>query len=235
VPITYGGIMRASIFSAAAVLFACLCLFSCSAVRQIRPLTKGESSVALSVGGPITQAGKIYIPLPLISVGYNYGLLEKLDLEAGFHVLSAVYGITQFDLGANLRPWAAAGFRPGLIVSPKVFVMTDWTPASLRLYPDIGLTAYWEMAKYRYWYLGIDNWIEYHQTRDDGNPQKEHWLIAPYAGISLGNSLWQFQLEAKWYTPNLVNNTRAVKNIGIGQYGVIGVFLGISRSFGGAR
>jgi hypothetical protein len=213
----------------------CLLLFSCSTVRQIRPLAKGESSAALSVGGPLTQVGKIYIPLPLISVGYNYGLFEKLDIEAGFHVLSAVYGITQLDLGANWRPWAAAGYSPGLIVSPRLFVMTNFKPGSLRLYPDIGLTAYWQIAKYRYWYLGLDNWIEYHQVRDDGNEQKEHWLVAPYAGISLGSRLWQVQAEVKWYTPNLVNNTRAVKNIGIGRYGIIGVFLGVSRSFGGAK
>ena len=187
------------------------------------------------MGGPITQVGKAYLPLPLISVGYNYGLLEKFDIEAGFHVLSAVYGIAHLDVGANWRPWAAAGFSPGFIMSPKLFVMTDFTPASLRLYPDIGLSAYWEIAKYRYWYLGLDNWIEYHQTRDDGNPQKEHWLVAPYAGVSLGNRLWQAQVEAKWYAPNLVNDGRAVKNIGVGKYGIIGVFLGVSRSFGGVK
>lgn len=220
--------------------FAGLCIFglliaSCSTVRQIRPLNKGESSVALSVGGPITQVGKIYFPLPLISVGYNYGCIDKLDVEAGFHVLFAIYGILEADLGVNWRPWSAKVFRPGLILSPKLFVMTNFKPASLRLYPDIGCTAYWEMAKYRYAYLGLDNWIECHQVRDDGNIQKEHWLIAPYAGMSIGNRLWQVQIEAKWYTPNLINDSRAVKNIGIGRYGIVGVFLGVNRSFGGAQ
>jgi hypothetical protein len=208
---------------------------ACSPVRQIRPLDKGESRVSLSAGGPITQVGKIYIPLPLISLGYNYGLMENLDVEAGIHVTDMLYGVLKVDAGVNWRPLVPPLYSPGIIISPRLFGMTDFSPGSSRLYPELGLTGYWDFKKYRYAYIGIDNWIEYHTTRVDGNPQTNHWLIAPYAGVSLGNRLWQGQLEVMVYTPNLSNQGRPVKNIGFGKYGIIGVFLGVSRSFGGSR
>lgn len=224
--------MRSPPYAAAGL---CLLALSCSTLRQIRPLAKGESSAAISVGGPITKVGNSYIPLPLISIGYNYGLVEKLDVEAGINLLSALYGIAEIDAGVNWRPWIARGFIPGLIASPKLFLLTNFTPASLRVYPDVQIAGYWEPWKYKYVYCGIDNWIEHHQTRDDGSPQTNHWLPAPIVGISLGNRQWQAQCEAKWYVPNLINNTRAVSNIGIGNYGALGVMVGVSRAFGGNK
>ncbi len=220
-------------FFAAAAL--CLLAVSCSTLRQIRPLAKGESSLSLSVGGPITEVGKTYIPLPLTSLGCNYGLMDRLDVEAGINLLSALYGIAHIDAGVNWRPWTPTGLKPGLILSPKLFALTNFAPASLRIYPDAQVTLYWEMFAYRYVYCGLDNWIEYHRTRDDGTPQANHWLPSPFAGISLGNKRWQFQLEAKWYVPDLVNDTRAVANIGIGNYGALGVLIGVSRGFGGPK
>jgi hypothetical protein len=234
-PITCAADAHVSFLCVASVLFAGLLVAACSPVRQIRPLDKGESRVAVSAGGPITQVGKIYMPLPLLSVGYNYGLVERVDAEIGVHVTDMLYGIMKVDAGVNWRPLVPPLYSPGLIVSPKLFTMTDFSPGGWRLYPALGLTAYWDMKKYRYLYLGLDNWIEYHLTREDGNPQNNHWLIAPYIGTSLGNKVWQFQIEARVYTPNLSNLGRPIKNIGMGKYGVIGVFLGVSRSFGGGK
>ena len=47
------------------IAFCALIFLSCSTVRQIRPLAKKESAATLSLGGPITQVGKLYVPLPL--------------------------------------------------------------------------------------------------------------------------------------------------------------------------
>jgi len=215
------------VFLVLAILF-----ISCSTIRQINPLSKGESSLTLSIGGPITQVGKTYIPLPLLSMGYNYGILDNLSIESGLNFLSAAYGVLHLDIGANYWLFFPKKIIPGIIISPQTFILTNFTSNGFRLYPDIGLTTYWEIKQNKYVYIGIDNWFEYHSYREDGNIQKHHWLITPYLGINMGNKKWQGQAEIKWYVPNLVNNTRAIKNIGIGNYGVVGIFLGINRTFG---
>jgi hypothetical protein len=228
-------VFRARPLGFLAACCACLLAAGCSTVRQIRPLDKGESRVSLSAGGPITQVGKIYMPLPLISAGYNYGIMEKLDAEIGVHITDMLYGIMKIDAGVNWRPMVPPLYSPGIIISPKIFGMTDFSAGGSRLYPDLGITAYWDLKKYRYLYIGIENWVEFQTKRLDGNPQLNHWLFAPYTGASMGNRLWQFQGEVMVYTPNLNNQGRPIKNIGLGKYGAIGVFLGVSRSFGGGR
>ena len=217
------------------ICLLCMVTLSCSSFRQVRPLEKGESRISLSVGGPFTKAGNLYIPIPLVSLGYNFGLAEKLDVEVGTNFLALLYGIAHVDAGVNWRPLRPKHHVPGLIISPRMFLMTDFGPWNTRLYPDLGCTAYWEIRQYRYVYCGLENFFEPDTKRADGNIQQNNWLIAPYAGISLGNKVWQFQFEAKLYTPNLPNDLHTAKNIGIGDYGIIGVFLGVSRSLGGAR
>jgi hypothetical protein len=219
----------------AGICLFCIFMLSCSSFRQVRPLEKGESRVSISAGGPFTKVGNIYIPMPLVSLGYNYGITEKLDAEAGTNFLAMMYGIAHFDAGVNWRPLKPNRYVPGLIVSPKIFLMTDFRPGDSRIYPDVGLTGWWEIRKYRLVYLGLENFFELSGTREDGNKQQNNWLIAPYTGISLGNKKWQFQFEAKLYTPNLQNNLHTAKNIGVGDHGIFGVFLGVSRSLGGAR
>ncbi len=61
-----------------------------------------------------------------------------------------------------------------------------------------------------------------------------HWIIAPYAGLTYSTTRWQYQLEVRWYTPNLDNDLgRAPENWGVGDHGIIGFFVGIGRTFGG--
>jgi hypothetical protein len=74
------------------------------------------------------------------------------------------------------------------------------------------------------------------QERDDGVAQEHHWLIAPYLGLSATRGRWQFQVEARVYTPNLNSEYgRCVENLGFGDHGILGVFLGIGRTFGASR
>jgi hypothetical protein len=209
-----------------------LVLISCSPVRSILPLHKGQSAVSVSLGGPITQVGAIDAPLPFLCVGYDYGLLEKTDLEAGVNITEAVFGIGNMQAGLNWRPLPALTWRPGFIVSPKLYVMSNFKPGGFRLYPDLGITAFWELPKRRYYYLGMDNWFEPNHIRDDGAVQGRHWLIAPFLGVDFGSERWRFQTEMKLYAPNVGNQGRPVKNIGAGRKGIFGVFAGVSRYFG---
>ncbi len=201
---------------------------NCSTIRQIRPLEKGQQSVSFSVGGPVTEVGSVYIPLPLMSFGYNRGLIDNtLDLETGLHVTQLLYGILDVEVGVNFRPFQSKAWQPGLIISPKLFFMTDFSGGA-RLYPDLCLTGFWKLHEKVYLFTGLENWFEFSSTRDDGLEQKNHWLLVPYIGTNIGSQRWQFQFETRVYTPNLKNTGRATKNIGFGEYGVLGFFLGVN-------
>ena len=220
--------LHPSIFALCIAILA----ISCSSVRRIRPLDVGQSAVNVSIGGPVLKVAGVYTPIPLLSLGYNYGLLRNLDLEGGLGVTQAVYKILALDLGANWRPLIAHGWIPGIIATPKIHILTNFTPASLRVYPDILATLWWQHKNWLYPYLGIENWIEYHTERTDGNPQTHHWLITPYLGASFANGAWQYQIEGRVYEPNLRNDTGAPARMGFGPYGVLGLFLGIGYEFG---
>lgn len=211
-----------------------LLLNSCSGIRQIRPLDKGESSVTISLGGPITELGSIYSPLPLLSVGYNRGIIsKKLDFEAGLHITEGLYGVLMLDGGINYRPLLSSGARPGFIVSPKFFFMTDFSPSSVRLYPDLILSTYWKIRQNFFVYLGLENWFEFSSKRGDGASQDNHWLIIPFLGLNCGNEKLLFQFESRIYTPNLKNTGRPTKNIGFGDNGILGFFIGFNYTIQG--
>ena len=213
-------------------LTAILILASCSSVRQIRPLAKKEQSVSATLGGPFTRELK-WLPIPQLSLGYNRGIIDSaLDIEAGLYATSAILGIMHVDAGLNWRPWLNDGALPGLIITPKVFLLTDFEPQSFRAFPVLCITTCWQVRQFWYIYAGLESWFEFHTERTDGNEQKYHWLPAPYIGVDAGKGKWQFALELRLYTPNIENTRRTMHNVGIGDYGAWGVMLGVKRTFG---
>ncbi len=218
-------------FSISAIAAALFVFSSCSPVRTIRPIDKGELVGTAGIGGPfVGQIG--YAPFPLISLGADYGLLDKIDIEAEFEGTSALFGVLELGGGCNWRPIAPAGWKPGLIAGFKLFGATDFKPHQSRLWPDVNLTAVFKLNPKLYYYAGMDNWFETDQTRYDGNVQAYHWLPVIHTGVDYGTNLWHVQLEGKWYVPNIDATRHVGKTIGIGPQGCLGVFLGASHSFG---
>lgn len=217
------------------LIFALFLLSSCSSVRRIRPLPKGQMAISGSVGGPLTSVGDVTIPLPLVSLAVNYGAASRWDLQAGVHLTSAFFGIAHFDAGVNWHPWGSNRFRPGLLVSPKLSFLTDFSPSGFRLYPSCAFTGFWEITPRWAIYTGLDNWWELRVLRTDGRPQEHRWLPTLHLGISLCSKKWEYVLESKLFLPGVDNSGRPVKNVGLDQKGMLGFFIGISRAFGGGR
>jgi hypothetical protein len=204
---------------------------SCSSVRHVRPIDKGELAAGASIGGPfVGQIG--HAPLPLFSAGINYGITSHIDIESSWEITSALFGILQLEGGCNWRPFVSSGWMPGLIASTKLLGAADFKAGNSRLWPDAGLTAVWRLTPRWYCYTGADNWFETHTIRYDGNKQPCHWLPIIHAGIDFGTNSWQIQLEGKWYVPNINATRHTVRTTGIGTQGCLGVFLGGSYSFG---
>ncbi len=223
--------VKHSVYYAVLLLLPAL---GCSSVRMVRPLEKGQSAVTVSIGGPVTNVAGNNIPLPMLSAGYNYGICAKLDIEGGLNLTSTLFGLFHLDAGVNWRPLRPEKALPGITLSPKLFAITNFKAGGHRLYPTLTPTLYWDVNRH-YVYTGIENWFEPHSERSDGNDQKHHWLIAPYIGYGYAWKKWNFQIEGRGYTPNLKNTSRAVKNIGFGEYGILGFFIGVGRTIGGGK
>jgi hypothetical protein len=209
-------------------------IVSCSGIRRVRPLDDGESALSASVGGPVTQVGSAWLPLPLLSIGYAYGLNRHLSLEGGVNLTSALFGLAHIDAGLNWYAFEPRGAIPGITVTPKLVLISNFAAAGTRFYPTVTPTVYWNVGRHVI-YTGAENWFELHSQRSDGNTQPHHWLAVPYLGFGLSRGKWLFQVEGRVYTPNLKNTGRATKNIGFGDYGAVGGFIGVGRTFGESR
>jgi hypothetical protein len=207
--------------------------FSCSSIRHIRSVEKGELTASASFGGPF--AGQLgWAPFPLLGIGANYGILDNIDVEAGWAVTSALFGVCELDGGCNWRPLKPADWKPGVIASARLLGTTDFQKGNSRLWPDASVTALWQLHSRVYGYLGMDNWFETRTMRYDGNEQSYHWLPVIYTGCDFGTS-WLWQIEGKWYLPNIdpkASPSNPVKTISIGGQGSVGIFVGVSHSFG---
>jgi hypothetical protein len=220
----------------AKLLFCCLLILlltRCSSIRQVTPLPKGNSALSLSIGGPFTKVGDITTPLPFLSLGYSFGFTDRITLESGIHLTSLAFGLLQLDPGMSWFVFTPHGIQPGLIVSPRVFLMTNFKPESVRIYPNLDLTFTWKLPYDMGLYSGIRNWIEPASIRSDGNIQTNHLLVAPFIGFLVSRNRWSYQIESLIYTPNLKNTGRPLKNVGFGENGIFGLFFGVSRTFGG--
>ena len=164
--------------------------------------------------------------------GQIYGIADKIDLEAGFEITSALFGVMELEGGCNWRPIVPSRWKPGLIAGIKLLGATDFKAGDTRLWPDASVTAVWRLSQKWYYYAGMDNWYEAETTRYDGNPQPYHWLPIIHTGFDFGNKRWQGQVEGIWYVPNIDATRHTVKTIGIGPQGCLGVFIGASHSFG---
>lgn len=216
-------------FSMGIILFS-----SCTAIRKVKAPVKGESTVCVSLGGPITEVSKKYIPLPLLGIGYNYGLSEKIALEGGLNITNALFGVVNADAGVNWYPLKPQNIKPGFLLMSKLFVLSKLKMKDNRIYPAITPVFYWEIDKHII-YTGVENWFEFHSIRNDGNPQKHHWLKIPMIGYELVWKSWQFQVEGRVYLPDVKNTYGPTHNLGFGEYGILGIFIGTAYSFGGKK
>jgi len=223
--------LQKSLFGVFTVCIAALLCSLCAPIRHVRPIDKGELVATVAVGGPFTgQLG--WAPFPLISLGADYGLMDKIDVEGEFEATSALAGVLQLQGGCNWRPVAPAGWKPGLVAGVKILGSTDFKPRQSRLWPDATLTAVFKLNPKWYCYAGMDNWLETHVTRYDGNEQAYHWLPVIHTGFDFGAPSWSCQLEGTWYVPNIDATRHVARTVGIGSQGCLGVFLGASHSFG---
>ena len=85
----------------------------CSTLNTAKPLSPGEHEVAFTLGGPLTQVGGNYIPLPNSVIEGRSGLVNvgerPLDLNYGLYLTPIAFGQMGTHIGSHfVVPW---GFR----------------------------------------------------------------------------------------------------------------------------
>ncbi|MEM0997367.1 MAG: hypothetical protein AAGN35_09825 [Bacteroidota bacterium] len=213
-----------------------LVLGACTPSRYVRPLAKGEIAVSASLGGPIFTNFGAPIPAPMTTLTGAYGFSNDLTGFASFHPTSAAFGVLQLDLGIGRSLLRPDGWRPGVTLNPTAGLALDVWEGNFKFWPQIDLNAWWEYGQRRHYvYGGFSVWMELASNRAHGEPQPQTLLPAFQLGNVLSFNSIDLQIEVKANNFTRPNQDATISWVGFAGRGGIGVYLGISKRFGGTK
>ena len=211
---------------------AILMATSCAPTRFVEPLPQGRLAATASLGGPLISYSGLVIPTPLTTVAMGYGLTGTETAFGALHLTSALFKDVQGELGIVHRFMAPDGWLPGLSASYVLNLAEATRDNSFKLWPQLDVNGYWHYgASQNVVYVGLSNWWELSNTRNDGEPQTRHWLPAIEVGHVFTGATWSYTTELKYLSPGVANEPNAVGYHGIGGNGTFGVYIGLTRSF----
>ena len=205
------------------VLFALLfCCSACNTARVIKPLEKGETRIAVDLGGPI-----VGFPIPMSSISGAYGISEKLSVFGGFHATTLAYQSLQFDLGANYSFLETRKWQPGISGSLILNPIIDMRVGNSSLFPETAFNFYWQIRERHVPFIGLTNWYDVAKGTVELEKGK---LMHPalYLGYNYEGPKWIFGIEAKWPNFNKTLMIPQVDHTSIGGKGAAGVYLKVA-------
>lgn len=215
-------------------LFA-ICLivivFSCSPVRIVKPLEKGEQAVGANFGGPLIDFGGAPITIPYTSAFYARGLTSKTTAFGSLHLTALSFGVFQTDLGICQQVWANENKTLGVTANPAFHIAIDRWEANARFWPQLDIQVYKEFNKKQLLYAGIGNWFELKSTRPHNEIQPKFWFMSPQLGYRWGQSKWSYGFESKWIAPGVNNTPNVVDYMGIQGKGAMSFYFNLMRRF----
>lgn len=204
----------------------------CAPSRFVKPLAKRENALAVNLGGPLIHYGNAVTPLPLTSLLYGRGLSNSTTAFGSIHLTSALFGNFQTDLGICQRVYHHDSIGLGISLNPAVNMVYDKWEGNFRAWPQLDLNVYKEVMRRKgFLYLGLTNWFELSGTRAHGEPQNQHVLINPHAGLTYRPGHWSYSIECKFLQMNRKNIPNVVDYLGIRQHGAVGIYLNVMRTF----
>jgi len=195
-------------------------IIGCSAGQPIRVLKRSETMVSGSIGGPVAPSKVPTVIVPYVTAGVMHGISDDVTIHGNVHALMSAFAVLGLDVGASTRIVHEQGFLPEITVSGRLMMFTDFKSVTTsRLYPDVSVTASYEVAERCLMYGGLHNTFQFTTPT---------FLVSPYVGtlIPLGER-FSVQAEFVWQAANI--NTRSgvfEGSTSIGGTGSAGVFLG---------
>lgn len=198
-----------------------LALIGCGASQPVRVLPQGETLITASIGGPVVPTSSPIGFIPYTTVGAAHGLSDELTIHGNVHALMAAFSVLGLDAGAAYRVLHQDGLAPEVTASARAIFFADLSPiGAARLYPDLSLTASWDVADGTLAYVGAHGTMQLSDAR---------FFLSPLIGVQIPfTDRWAVQLEGMWQAANV----RTSKGIfegesSIGSTGSVGMFIGV--------
>jgi len=207
-------------------------LISCAAHTSLEPVGKGHLDANLSFGGPIIAAFGTRIPIPYTTMGVNYGLTDRINLNGNLHLFSLAYSISGVDIGVAYFPVSNKGIIPTVGVQPRLLALASLKKnidSRFRIYPFITNSAAWQFGS-GIIYTGFDLTIPL--TSPDYDDEAAAAILSPFFGYrwKLGKRM-RLLTEIKWQGANIHSDQLAVEYLPIARHGAITTLISLERSF----
>ena len=206
----------------------------CSTVRQVRPLEPGDHSVAMSVGGPLFSDLGFPIPVPVISVDYQYGLLDGLSVGGAFHITPVFFGLFgMIETNVTVGLMDQTGFLPATSLHVNCILLSDFSTSWL-VFPELGIVPSWNLTDEILLYVGATALVNLY-PKTSGLPKDSYVIPSFLVGSQLGFGNLAVTAECRLSNPFASNADRGVHFMGIGAFGAFAPYVSVSYTFGGER
>jgi hypothetical protein len=195
-------------------------IVGCSASRPIRVLHHEETALTASIGGPVVPQKVPTVAVPYLTVGAMHGVSDDVTIHGSVHALLAAFVVAGIDCGASARLTHERGLVPEITASAQVLMFTDFTSLqSSRIYPDLSVTASYEVAT---------DWLAYVSVHNTFQTTSPRYLVSPSIGLQVPLSAnVRMQAEFIWQAANVDTHAGVFEGqSSIGGHGSAGVFLG---------
>ena len=209
-----------------------LLLQCCAPSRYVKPLTKKQSAVSFSFGGPLIKFSGAPIPIPFTTLGYGYGITDNVTAYGNLHTTSALFGNAQADLGTTFSIYKKENAF-GITASPALQLAYNVRNATgFRVWPSADINAYFHLTKKpSYLYAGVNSWFEFSKVKAHDQPQQKHVLPNLQIGYVVVKTKWQHQFEFKYLGIGIPNLPGVVDYIGVSGKGSLGIYYSLVRKF----
>jgi hypothetical protein len=204
----------------------------CTTFTNARPLAPGQHAVAVTGGGALASVPGIGpIPIPNVTVEGRSGIIERLDINYGVHVLPALFGVAGAHVGGSYQFFNQPNvIVPALTVGQRVFGFTnilDGRKAEKNFWAmsQTDLVVSWEPLANQLLYAGGTLYIPLGVATDVA--------LAPVVGVRLspGWDWLQLNVEGRWLAPSVNQSAAVVDWIGVNDNGAFAITAGLSVVF----
>jgi hypothetical protein len=210
------------------LLILLICVSSCAPSRFIEPLDKGEQAVSFNIGGSLIEYADMTIPVPLTSLTYGNGIIEKLTVFGSLHTTSLIFNNFQTEVGIVSHVRDQERWIPAVSSSLALNFITELSKGNVKLWPQIDGNAYWNLNanKHRF-HLGYSIWIDT-QMLDENRIG----VINPHFGYTYKMKTYELGAELKLLASGADNSKVFLSYQSImGDRGATGIYLTLTKRF----
>lgn len=208
----------------------CLFTFSCSSVRLVKPIEKGEKQISTDLGGPLVIFSDIPIFLPLTSIGGAYGITDNLSLQSSLHTTSLLFGTLHIDMFANTN--LIKFNNSGLTINAGGYYFFGFREKISSAYPIIDLNYYFNYSsKPHYLYSTFSSMFELHKTKAYKEPIEQRLIPTFSVGHRWQNEKTEWGIELKYLSFLKDNRNIVVQYIAPFNKGSLGLYFSFFKKF----